>query len=190
MGFQQAVTEDEAATYLRAIIQYLGDNPDREGLLETPLRVLKSYGELFAGYKQKPEDFLKVFEEGACDEMVICRKIEFYSFCEHHMLPFFGRATVAYVPNGKVIGLSKLARIVDMYAKRLQIQERLTSQITDALDTHLQPKGSACVITAKHFCMMCRGCEKQNSDMVTSSLTGVFKDNTAARLEFLTLAGM
>ena len=169
------------------ILEYIGEDPSREGLVETPKRVVKSYSELFAGYRQNPEDFMKVFSDGACDEMVLLRDIEFQSCCEHHMLPFIGVAHVAYVPNGKVIGVSKLARLVDLYAKRLQIQERLCQQVTTALDEHLTPLGSACVIEAKHLCMTCRGVGKQNSVMTTSSLTGVFKESQSTRNEFLSM---
>lgn len=171
---------------IRRILQYIGEDPKREGLLETPSRVSKSYSELFAGYKQKPEDVLKVFEDGACNEMVILRDVEFVSFCEHHMLPFYGVAHLGYLPKGKVVGVSKLARILEIYAKRLQIQERLTQQVTRALDDHLQPLGSACILEAKHFCMVCRGVLKQNSIMITSSLTGEFL-KPEVRQEFLNL---
>jgi GTP cyclohydrolase I len=175
---------------IRALLNYIGEDPSREGLLETPERVIKSYDELFSGYRftdEKIAETLKVFEDGACDEMVVLKGIEFNSFCEHHMLPFIGIAHVAYVPSGKIVGISKLARLVDIYSKRLQVQERLTTQITAALDKHLMPKGSACVIEAKHQCMSCRGVGKQNSVMVTSSLTGVFKEEGTTRSEFLSL---
>jgi GTP cyclohydrolase I len=169
------------------LLQYINEKPEREGLKETPARVIKSYDQLFAGYKQDPADVMKVFEDGACDEMVLLRDIEFYSMCEHHMLPFFGRAHIAYIPNKKVLGVSKLARVLDIYARRLQIQERLTGQVTDALMEHLKPKGAACVLEAKHFCMVCRGVEKQNSQMVTSSLQGAFKTDVATRAEFFSM---
>lgn len=175
---------------IRSILTHIGEDPNREGLLETPDRVVKSYKELFVGYTYddgKIQETLKVFEDGACDEMVVLRGIEFSSFCEHHMLPFIGVAHVGYVPNGFIVGISKLARLVDIYAKRLQVQERLTTQITTALDKHLMPKGSACVIEAKHQCMSCRGVGKQNSVMITSSLTGVFKEEGSTRSEFLSL---
>lgn len=172
---------------IRRILQFIGENPDREGLLETPSRVVRSYEEIFSGYKKDPKDVFKVFEDGACDEMVICKEIEFYSTCEHHMQPFFGKAHIGYVPNGKVIGLSKLARLLDIFSRRLQVQERLTQQVTDALDMHLQPKGSACIIEAKHMCMCARGAKKQSSSMVTSSMSGVFRTNPMARSEFLQL---
>lgn len=173
---------------IRRILQYIGEDPTREGLKDTPARVVRSYGELFAGYKTDPASVCKVFEDGACDEMVIVRDVEFYSCCEHHMQPFFGRAAIGYIPDGKVIGVSKLARLLEVYSRRLQIQERLTTDITTALDKHLKPRGSACVIEARHFCMVCRGVQKQNSVMVTSSLTGSFRDDPAVRAEFMQLS--
>jgi len=172
---------------IRRMLQYIGEDPDREGLVDTPKRVVRSYSELFSGYGKDPKDVMKVFEDGACDEVVIVRDAEIYSTCEHHMLPFFGRAHVAYVPNGKVLGVSKIVRLLEIFARRLQIQERLCQQVTSALDEHLQPRGSACVIEAQHFCMTCRGVQKQNSVMITSSLTGVFRDKGEARNEFLTM---
>ena len=173
---------------VRRLIEYLGDDPNREGLLETPGRVVRSYGELFSGYDKKPEDVIKTFADGSCDEMVIARNIEFVSTCEHHMLPFFGRAHIAYIPNGRVIGISKLVRLLEIFSRRLQIQERLCQQVTTALDEHLKPKGSACILEAKHLCMVSRGVEKQHSEMITTSLTGVFRDSdNDARREFLSM---
>ncbi len=174
---------------IRNILVYIGEDPDREGLLETPARVMKAYKELFSGYRFTDDDvrkMLKTFKDGACDELVLVKDIEFVSFCEHHMLPFTGRAHVAYIPFERVVGVSKLARLVEVYSRRLQIQERLTTQITSALDKHLMPKGSACVIEASHSCMSCRGVMKQQSKMVTSSITGDFK-NGAVRAEFFSL---
>jgi len=172
------------------LLEYIGEDPKREGLLETPSRMLRSYKELFSGYQFKHDvdvaAVMKVFEDGACDEMVVLRDIEFTSFCEHHFLPFHGVAHVAYLPHGKVIGISKLARLVDIFSKRLQIQERLTQQITAALDFHLKPLGSACVIEARHECMSCRGVRKQKSVMVTSSLTERFRE-PEVRQEFFHL---
>lgn len=188
------IDDDKSETIqqnVRSILACIGEDPTREGLLETPKRVAKSYGQLFSGYAvdtdEKLVELLKVFTDGACDEMVILRDIEFSSFCEHHMLPFIGKAHVAYIPNGKVVGVSKLARLVDVYAKRLQIQERLTTQVTSALDRILAPKGAACVIEAHHQCMSCRGVGKQHSIMVTSSLTGAFKQEPETRAEFMSL---
>lgn len=178
--------QDGPQDNVRRILQYIGENQNREGLKETPDRVVRSYDHIYGGYKQNVEDVLKVFEDGACDEMVILKNIEMYSNCEHHMQPFFGKAHVAYIPKGKVIGVSKLARIVDIFSRRLQIQERLTQEITKALDDHLQPMGSACVIEARHLCMCARGVQKQHSTMVTSSLTGVFREGPV-RQEFLSM---
>lgn len=171
------------------ILQFIGEDPKREGLLETPARVVRSYAELFAGYKQDPKSIFRVFEDGACDQMVILKDIEFVSFCEHHMLPFVGRAHIAYIPRGKVIGVSKLARLLEIYARRLQIQERICQQITNDLDTHLNPQGSACIIEAKHLCMTCRGIGKQHSSMITSSVTGAFRDKPEARMELMQFIG-
>lgn len=171
------------------LLRSIGDNPDREGLRETPERVVKSWQELYAGYTMHEKDVFKVFEDGACDEMVLLKDIEFFSTCEHHMLPFFGTAHIAYIPNGKVIGVSKLARLLEVFSRRLQIQERIGQQVTAALDQYLEPKGSACVLQAKHLCMTCRGVAKQNSVMVTSSLTGGFKSNPAGRAELMALIG-
>lgn len=174
---------------IEGILTLIGEDPNREGLRETPRRVLKSYGEIFGGYKQDPAEVMKCFDDGACDEMVVLRDIEFYSNCEHHMQPFFGKAHIAYLPDKRVLGVSKLARLLDIYARRLQIQERLTTQVSQALMTHLQPRGAACVIEAKHFCMVCRGVGKQNSTMITSSLLGAFKDDPATRAEFMSMIG-
>ena len=169
------------------LIQYIGDDPNREGLKDTPERVLKSYKKLFGGYEQKIKDIITVFKDGSCDEMVVLKDVEFYSTCEHHLLPFYGKAHIAYIPNGKILGISKLARILEMYSRRLQIQERICQQITEALDEHLEPLGSACILEAQHFCMTARGVEKQHSIMITSSLTGVFKSKPEARNEFMSM---
>lgn len=176
-----------AENLIKGILTTLGEDPTREGLEETPKRVVKSWKELYAGYGQKPEDILKTFSSDGYDQIVVLKDIELYSMCEHHMLPFYGKAHVAYIPDGKVIGISKLARLVDIYARRLQIQERLGAQVTKALMEHLQPKGAACIIEATHMCMRMRGVGKQNSVMTTSSLEGVFLKNEKARLELLTL---
>ena len=156
-------------------LQVIGEDVQRDGLLETPQRVVKSWDYLYSGYNQDPADVLKEFVDN-CDEMVLLKDIEFYSTCEHHLQPFYGKAHIAYLPNGRVVGISKLARVLEIYARRLQIQERICQQVTTALDNHLTPKGAACVLEAKHFCMMCRGVEKQNSVMITSSLTGAFRE--------------
>jgi GTP cyclohydrolase I len=175
-----AITPDDC---VRGLIRFLGDDPSREGLLETPARVLKSYRELYAGYHENAADLMKTFSDGACDEMVVLRNVEFYSTCEHHMLPFAGKAHVGYLPADKVIGISKLARLVDLFSRRLQIQERLTTQVATALHEHLQPRGVGVVLEAAHSCMTCRGVGKQNSVMVTSSLLGSFRE-PEVRAEF------
>jgi len=173
---------------IQQFLKYIGEDPTREGLLDTPKRVVKSWAELYKGYKQDPKEILStVFEDGSCDEMVILKDIEFTSMCEHHVLPFRGKAHVAYLPNGKVVGLSKLARLVDCYSKRLQIQEKMTQQISKDIDLHLKPKGVAVIIEAHHQCMSCRGVGKQNSVMITSSMIGLFKSDPTARGEFLSL---
>jgi GTP cyclohydrolase I len=180
------VPESEVRDCIMKLLWAIGDDPSREGLLETPARVARSFKELFVGYTQDAADVMKVFEDGACDEMVLLKGIEFCSTCEHHMLPFLGVAHVAYLPNTRIIGISKLARLVEVYSRRLQVQERLTTQVTQALDQHLAPRGSACVIEAQHLCMACRGVRKQSSVMVTSSLTGAFK-KAEVRAEFFNL---
>jgi len=169
------------------LLQYIGDDPEREGLLKTPERVIRSYGQLFGGYQQRPEEVLTVFEEDSCDEMVVLKDVEFFSTCEHHMLPFYGKVHIAYVPDGRIVGVSKLARVLEIYSRRLQVQERLTQQVADAIMVGLKPLGAACVIEAKHLCMVARGVQKQNSVMVTSSLKGVFLDKPEVRAEFLGL---
>jgi GTP cyclohydrolase I len=166
----------------------LGEDPDRAGLADTPRRVQESLQFLTDGYKVDPADVLgdALFEE-TYDEMVLVRDIELYSLCEHHMLPFFGKAHIAYLPSGKVVGLSKLARLVDIFARRLQVQERLTRQIAEAIQTLLDPAGVGVVIQASHLCMMMRGVQKQNSSTVTSCLLGCFRDDQRTRSEFLEL---
>jgi GTP cyclohydrolase IA len=175
--------------HVRHILSALGEDPRREGLLKTPERVEKSLRFLTQGYGMTVEDAVgdAVFEESH-QSMILVRDIELYSLCEHHMLPFFGRAHVAYIPNGRIVGLSKLARIVDLFARRLQVQERLTDQIADALMEVLEPCGVGVVIEAAHFCMMMRGVQKQNSRTVTSALRGNFLDDRKTRSEFLRLA--
>jgi len=153
--------------YLYDIIKFIGDNPEREGLKDTPKRIVNSYKELFSGYKLKAEDILKTtFQDGSCKEMVILKDIDFYSFCEHHFLPFFGKVHIGYIPNGKVVGISKLARLVEIYSRRLQIQENMTSQIADSIFNILNPLGCIVICEGKHFCMTSRGIKKQNSKMV------------------------
>jgi len=175
---------------VRQLLVELGDDPDREGLLKTPERVAKSLAFLTRGYR---EDLGAVINQAlftqATSSMVIVKDIELYSMCEHHMLPFFGRCHIGYIPDGKVFGVSKLARLVDMFARRLQLQERLTEQISQVVMDEVGAKGVGVMIEARHLCMMMRGVEKQNSTMVTSSVLGVFRDHLATREEFLTLVG-
>ncbi|HEY2102385.1 MAG TPA: GTP cyclohydrolase I FolE [Chthoniobacterales bacterium] len=170
------------------ILEGVGEDPSRQGLLKTPIRAARAFEFLTQGYRQCVEDIVNgaIFDSDA-SEIILVKDIELYSMCEHHLLPFIGRAHVAYIPNGKVIGLSKVARLVDVFARRLQIQEQLTTQIADALMHTLQPGGVAVVIEAKHLCMMMRGVEKQNSVMKTSCLLGSFKDDARTRSEFLSL---
>ena len=176
---------------VRSLLAYIGEDPDREGLLETPARFLKAWEEYTRGYREKPEDILKSFEDGAqsVDEMVIVRDIPVYSLCEHHLAPFFGRAYVGYVPDKRILGLSKISRLVEVYGRRLQVQERLTNQIADALDTHLQPLGVAVVIQCRHMCMESRGVRHTGTATVTSALRGSIKSNADTRREFLSLIG-
>jgi GTP cyclohydrolase I len=185
-------TDDEARAHVRALLAYIGEDPTREGLLETPDRVIRAMREHFAGYEQEPEEYLsKVFEEvEGYDELVLVSDIEVMSHCEHHMVPFVGKAHVAYIPNGRVVGLSKIARVVDVYAKRLQVQEKMTSQIAHALDSILKPQGVAVIIQCQHFCMCYRGVKKVGSWTTTSRLLGAFMNESDARMELLTLIGL
>ena len=180
-------SEVEAA--FRTIIRWTGEDPQRDGLIETPKRMAKAYEEYFRGYAEDPEAILsKTFEETeGYDEMIVLRGIRFESHCEHHMAPIIGRAWIAYIPNGRVVGISKLARIVEVYAKRLQIQEKMTAQIANAIDTVLQPQGVGVVLKAEHFCMTARGIMKPGTDLVTSRMLGVFRDNPVTRQEFLSI---
>lgn len=173
-----------------ALIQAIGEDLNREGLIDTPKRAAAAFHYLNSGYHQSLESVLNnaIFEADT-EDMVIVRDIELYSLCEHHLLPFIGKCHIGYLPAGRVIGLSKTARIVEMYARRLQIQERLTKQIADAIQTAIQPRGVAVVIEAKHLCMMMRGVEKQNSVMTTSAMLGLFRDRISTRTEFLNLIG-
>jgi GTP cyclohydrolase IA len=174
--------------HIRALIEAVGENPDREGLLRTPERAARALRFLTQGYELDLNEVVNdAIFESTNDEMVIVRNIELYSMCEHHMLPFIGKCHIAYLPNGKVLGLSKLPRIVDMFARRLQIQENLTKQIGDCIQTVTDAKGVAVVIQAKHLCAMMRGVEKQNSEMVTSMMLGRFREDSRTRQEFLTL---
>jgi GTP cyclohydrolase I len=181
---------DPLAPLVESLIRELGEDPGREGLLDTPARVARSMRHLLSGYDTNLTEVINgaVFAE-SYEEMVLVRDIEMYSLCEHHLLPFFGKAHVAYLPRGRIVGLSKIPRIVEMFARRLQVQERLTTQVAQALDEALDPYGVAVVIEASHLCMMMRGVEKQNSRAVTSALTGAFQNDPKCRGEFLDLLG-
>lgn len=183
----------EGCEIVKTMLRFIGENAERDGLKKTPNRVVKSWQELFSGYNYKEADIkglLTEFDSDGYDEMVILRGIEFTSFCEHHWLPFTGTAHIGYIPNKKVVGISKLARLLDVYAKRLQIQERLCVQPTNALMKYIAPQGAGCVIVAKHACISCRGIGKQHSEMITSSLEGSFKTEGRVRGEFLALLGV
>jgi GTP cyclohydrolase IA len=184
-------TRAEAEAAVRTLLRWTGDDPAREGLLDTPARVVRAYEEFFQGYDVDPVDLLqRTFEEtDGYDEIVLLRDVAFESHCEHHMVPIIGKAHVAYLPGKRVVGISKLARVVDAYAKRLQIQERLTSQIANAVQDVLQPKGVAVVIEAQHQCMSTRGVHKSGVSMVTSRMLGAFRTNAATRREFLAMVG-
>jgi len=185
----KTVTEDEALAAVRTLIEWAGDDPNREGLLDTPRRVVKAYRELFAGYETDPREYLeRTFEEvGGYDELVLLRDIRVVSFCEHHMLPFLGKAHVGYLPNDRVVGISKLARVVHGFARRLQIQEKLTAEIAEAIQDILQPKGVGVVIVSEHSCMTMRGVNTPGSRLTTSHLLGEVRDDPRTRQEFFEL---
>ena len=181
---------DKTAELVRGLLAELGENPDREGLKQTPERVSEALKYFTQGYQIDVDDIIAgaVFKEEH-EEMVVLKHLDFYSLCEHHLVPFFGKCHIAYLPQDRIIGLSKLARIVDVFARRLQVQERLTREIANAIERHLQPRGVAVVLEAQHLCMMMRGVEKQNSIATTSSMLGVFKEDAASRMEFFGLLG-
>ncbi len=181
---------EEISRLVRELLVLLGEDPDREGLERTPMRVAQMFAELTAGYRVDPHLLVnEALFDVSYDEMVVVRDIELYSLCEHHMLPFYGYAHVAYIPNGRILGLSKIPRVVEMFARRLQVQERLTEQIAQFLDDLLHPQGVAVVIEAVHMCAVMRGVKKANARMVTSAMRGLFKTNTRTRSEFLSLIG-
>ena len=182
------MNQEKVQKFIVDLLTELGEDTKREGLLNTPKRVAKAYEFLTTGYKINIKKLLNdaIFNE-KYDEMVLVKNIDFYSLCEHHLLPFYGKVHVAYIPDGKIVGLSKIPRIVDMFSRRLQVQERMTQQIADIIDEYLQPKGVAVVSEAFHMCMMMRGVEKQNSSATTSAVHGVFKDDARTRTEFLEL---
>jgi GTP cyclohydrolase I len=182
-------TRKEAEAAVRTLIAYVGDDPDREGLLDTPKRVVSAFEELYSGYRESPVDVLdRTFAEmGTYDDLVLVRNISFNSHCEHHMMPFYGRAHVAYMPVQRVVGLSKLARLIDLYARRLQTQEHLTSQVVTAIDEVLKPRGVAVMVEAEHTCMSLRGVEKQGASTVTTQFTGLFRDDPSQQVRFISL---
>tara|TARA_B110000014_G_scaffold128586_1_gene88655 strand:- start:3338 stop:3946 length:609 start_codon:yes stop_codon:yes gene_type:complete len=185
-------SREEAEEAVKTLISWAGDNPNREGLIETPKRVVKSYEEFFAGYSMNPDEILnKTFEEiESYDEMVMVKDIRLESHCEHHMVPILGKAHVAYIPNNRVVGISKLARVVDVYGKRLQTQESMTAQIADTIERVLKPKGVAVVIDAAHQCMSSRGVHKTETSTVTSRMLGLFRTNSSTRAEFMNLISL
>lgn len=185
------MNKEKFETLVRNVLIEIGEDPNREGLLSTPKRVAEDYEFLTAGYQKDIDEVLNnaIFTE-KYDEMVLVKNIDFYSMCEHHMLPFYGKVHVAYIPNGKIVGLSKIPRIVEVFSRRLQVQERMTQQIADTLEKYLQPIGVAVVTEAFHMCMMMRGVEKQNSSATTSAMHGVFKDDAKTRNEFINLVGI
>lgn len=185
-----SASQQKIASAVEVILGQIGEDPTRQGLLKTPERVAKAYDFLTQGYTQSAEDVLRgaIFDE-SYSEMVLVKDIEVYSLCEHHMLPFFGKAHVAYIPNGKIVGLSKIPRVVDVFARRLQVQERLTIEIRDCIQETLQPLGVAVVIECHHLCMQMRGVQKQNSHTTTSAFSGEFLNNDKTRKEFIQLIG-
>lgn len=189
MKRERYVTKEQLAVRECAIgiLKYIGEDATREGLVETPKRMQMAWDEIFSGYKTDPKKLLKCFVKGSCKEMVILKNAEFYSVCEHHFFPFFGHCSIGYIPNGKVIGVSKLARLLDCFSRRMQIQERMTSQIADFLMDELGAAGVYVVCEGVHFCMTSRGVRKQDASMITSAVRGVFETNTDARAEFLRL---
>src|SRR5262245_63765623 len=191
MALKEAARQ-QAEHHVRELLRLIGDDPDREGLTDTPARVVRSMEEHFGGYAQDPREHLdRTFDEvQGYDELVLVSDIEVYSHCEHHMVPFVGKAHVGYIPKGRVVGLSKLARVVDVFAKRLQVQEKLTVQIAQAIEDSLAPQGVAVVLQCQHFCMCYRGVKKPGSWTTTSRLRGIFLNDAAARLELLTLLGL
>ena len=188
LPWTQPATETRFQSAVRDMLELIGEDPDRDGLLKTPERVERAMRWLTRGYDLDAAEVIgdALFEE-THQNMIVVRDIEFYSMCEHHMLPFFGKAHVAYIPNGRIVGLSKVARVVDVFARRLQVQERLTDQIAEALDDALAPRGVGVVLEASHFCMMMRGVEKQGSRTLTSALRGAFREDASTRDEFLRL---
>jgi GTP cyclohydrolase I len=191
-GHGAAVSRAEAEAAVRALLTYIGENPDREGLADTPKRVVKAYDEFFGGYAQDPEEILaRTFEETeGYDEMIVLDGVEFTSHCEHHMVPIVGTAYIGYLPKTRVVGVSKLARVLEIYAKRLQIQERLTAQVANAINDVLDPRGVAVVLRSQHQCMATRGVRQNGAMMTTSRMLGAFRESRDVRQDFETLAGL
>ncbi len=185
------ITDEQAMAHVKGLLEFIGEDVDREGLIKTPLRVINAMRDHFSGYNEDPRKFLeRTFSEvEGYNELVVVSDIEIHSHCEHHMVPFVGKAHVAYIPDGRVLGLSKIARVVDAYAKRLQVQEKLTAQIADAIQDALQPQGVAVILKCRHFCMCYRGVKKTESWTTTSKLHGLFMNNPATRMELFTLLG-
>jgi len=181
------MNQENISKLIKQLILEIGEDPNREGLLETPDRVAKSYTKLFEGYSEDPKNLITVFDNEGYNEMLIAKDIDYYSMCEHHMLPFFGRAFIGYIPNDKIIGLSKMPRMIEIFSRRLQNQERLTKQVADSLNDLLKPKGVGVVLKAEHLCMKARGVEKQNCEIITSHFTGLFIKDDRTRSEFLNL---
>jgi len=188
-GGGKAITDNQVEDAFRTIIKWIGEDPNRDGLIETPDRMVRAYREYFAGYDEDPEEVLrKTFTEvDGYDEMIVLRGVTFESHCEHHIAPIIGRVWIGYIPNKRVVGISKLARVVEIFSKRLQIQERLTAQIANTIDEVLSPQGVAVVVKAAHHCMISRGVHKRGADLVTSRMLGVFRDSPVTRGEFLAL---
>lgn len=187
-GYENRPSKSDMEEHVRGILEFVGEDPNREGLLRTPHRVAEAFRYLTNGYEQNAETLLNnaVFEE-EYDDMVVVKDIEFYSMCEHHLLPFYGKVHVAYIPNGRIVGLSKIPRLVDMFSRRLQVQERLTTQIAHVIQEALQPRGVAVVVEGMHMCMLMRGVQKQSAAMVTSHVMGLFRDDRSTRQEFMSL---
>jgi GTP cyclohydrolase I len=185
-------TRAEAQAAVRTLLDYIGDDPEREGLADTPERVVRAYDELFAGYSQDPNEVLaRTFQEtDGYDEMIVLNGVEFVSHCEHHMVPILGKAYIGYLPSHRVVGISKLARVMEIYAKRLQIQERLTAQVANSIEQVLEPRGVAVVLRSQHQCMAMRGVKQSNAEMVTSRMLGAFRSDRATRQEFEAMAGL
>jgi GTP cyclohydrolase IA len=178
---------EEQKNLIKQQLQYIGEDPEREGLIDTPKRIVKMWDEIYAGYKKNPADIFTTFKTDGYDQIVLLKNVEFYSMCEHHNLPFFGKAHIAYIPREKVVGISKLARLLEIYTRRMQIQERIGEQVTSDIIKYLDARGAACILEAQHLCMKMRGVKNPTSVMETSSLKGVFLTDASARMELMQL---